>query len=1456
MISTYFEWWGIRVDRIHASDPAYQAILQGFTDHHFAAPMRPPRPPADGVFFPTVPPVAFRAQHGIPQMRWYYSPYTPYRRAWRGVVFSVLSIVHYNVITQHMNRPRNPGVYGSLLNGLVAFLFSLMSPESSIVMALLTGLRFAGALSPRTPLLLLDSWNVFKRIEPVPSIGRGEQFLRIVPSLLVASTILRRQPWWYSVFRPQLDYPWIRNPTLRAQFRNFTIQSAAPNIGITHSHPYSAMYRNDMDGRINTFIRNAGYEIYSLQCSSVDEKRGIRGCFTHYWSKDKMRSERYDPIPDRPFFKLIDVDYYINWTEYLWMCAPFIIYTFSPQDPAGTVHDYSWCTRPDGSIYMEVTGGAVYSHHLWNYEIEACVAQYPGVTIHYSVDSFRPHANREVVLLVPCSIMANSELITKVTIERRCLVVKTETPSTRFAASEENKKNALLPLPNRLMKGNVMPAQKLVAIIRQQNPNMEPYLSIAPVAMSTAKGSASVRIRQSLATAFEARCRSRDASDYDMQTFIAADFQIDQRSAASILFDNFPLSPVDYSKVSTRVSAIPEIRAKTNSVSYGRTPDTHRSDDSRPMGFQVSPPVYPRDLIPVRSTMNDKWCIAERVEKVHNPLSDLKPSDEPYISDFINYLIPQPGMLAPLDLDTILKEQDRPNQKVKNRVAVHKLAEWSDDMKAQDYKTVVQSFQKAEAYQADEGLKPPRNISTFDTEHCLTYSKYTKPLSEHIKQFEWYAFGHHPNEVARKVHDIAAQSKDITCTDYSKFDGTHSEALYKLEERILLRAFAPESHEEIKNLHRMMRTAKGRTAFGVKYDLAGSRPSGAADTSIMNTIDNSFFNYIAWRRDGMSHIQAMHMMDTHIITGGDDGLVGDSAVTYPQVCSDYGTILKVKRQPATHPADFLGRIWPTPMLSPMNMCDVRRQISKLHISHSMDPIYQRNPEHVLVNRANGILVMDPETPLISDWARMILRLYPGFVSVHPESWMQRWFDNSPNAYPVDYEIALEIIIAQLDVTRGEVLDYIAHLKTIKSISELRPLKSLMEPVPPAGHFRGTTYGLNSEDLPVDPQPGTGLVNADAKFTSIPEAYRAQLAELPPDPFVPKYDQMVYVPKTVTYSTPPLAAAQQGRFFARVIEFLVKKSPNSAPFDTFYDCTAHVGVDFSIMHAVLTQLKRPNNMVACETDRVTYQALQRNVAPLIALKARHIKVVNAVNPPVVGQNHLLYFDPPWDAKLNEFKFKARKDYNLDQLLKEFDSQHIIVKRKPSDKKVASRKPDFTQDIKVNSRTIFRMEFYCRASDGNRPQYVCNQCYLTRIPSRTYLKMKKKHGKVLCQNCQKDQGLRSTASRRAPEAKKTESKEVKMPPASVTPNSSPSAPSLKLETAGVVVPTTAPRFTFDTMAVPHFTFGTSSSSSSPFTFSTAANSGVSVSAAVPEPGPGTNWAGLPERSPAVVSPNDVK
>jgi hypothetical protein len=836
----------------------------------------------------------------------------------------------------------------------------------------------------------------------------------------------------------------VHDTPLSDSFLRLAVFNGSP-INFRESAP--TMLKNLADARvtIDSFIRTRGYEPYCPQLREQDVENNIDGTMKYINGRDLTGIEQQrSTLADTHILRIVDDDYDIEWTRILWMCKPVMVYTFTPSQPCGVdpEQEYTWTTQKDNSILFTTRGGTRRVKKLWNYNVPLITQTYPGFRVTYKVTQLHNLPNWSYILINPVSVISTNVYITNVPpFTRRQLVYSITNMSggTSVAAIME-------------IEGT--------GIQRVSIPGHYASISITPSmrAMLMAKIASGVAKRMG-----------------DILFLLSEEYKEHTSTAQAILFLAFPIC-------GTRGSLASDPKDADIALTYTKLP-TKLVNLDPPEKFPVtrlSPPIIPTGIVPSKTPDNERWTKWYRLEEKRNDQQVFPPKFDVYGAEFMAKLIPIPHTATVHTVSSIMESRTLPAQRANDGKALENLFYWWIQAKS-----VVAAFQKDEIYSA---IKGPRNISTLPAEQCLLYSQFTRGISDILKKQPWYAFGIHPNEVASRINLLANKHTKLVETDFSRFDGTHSLALYQFEMAIYKRAYPVKYHSFIERIHASMLENEAHTQSGIKYDIGGSRLSGAADTSIMNSIDNAFVAYSAYRESGHSIEAAWKMLG---IYGGDDGISGDlSPELYDRVAKELGLSLKTIAKDSTKFCSFLGRIYPNPRGSACHMADLPRQLPKLHLTPTADARIRADPFIGLHNKAIGHLAMDANTPILTKWCNMVNRLVPArskvYIAAQQSYTYSQMEDKSIGPeYTPDRETSMRVVCEMLNTDSSHIEAYEKHLDELKDIEDLEPFYDTAPVVIPAGVRVGhdslppvLTEGKRTG--PPDDRPGVTIVPGESK----------------------------------------------------------------------------------------------------------------------------------------------------------------------------------------------------------------------------------------------------------------------------------------------------------------------------------------------------------------------------------------
>ncbi len=303
-----------------------------------------------------------------------------------------------------------------------------------------------------------------------------------------------------------------------------------------------------------------------------------------------------------------------------------------------------------------------------------------------------------------------------------------------------------------------------------------------------------------------------------------------------------------------------------------------------------------------------------------------------------------------------------------------------------------------------------------------------------LKETHWYAFGKHPNVTSRILSQKAEGTSFVVETDANKMDGSIQELFRDILVACFTRAFGEAYSSEITRLERKERYVTAKTANGIKYETNATILSGSIITSVLGSITNAFINYVALRYTHGSD-EAWARMGLY---GGDDGVTFDLPAHHlKKAAATLGMAFDAEEIASGCPVMFLGRCFIDPWTTDQSFSDVPRQMRKLHLTAT--PKFVKD-ELVLHRRAAGILRTDSNTPLLTSWARNVIRLV-GNVENHKHYKLTKLDASYLSQYvlhagPTDVDLMLAIVADKLRMTPTAIREMEARFDKATKLSDL------------------------------------------------------------------------------------------------------------------------------------------------------------------------------------------------------------------------------------------------------------------------------------------------------------------------------------------------------------------------------------------------------------------------------------
>ena len=176
-----------------------------------------------------------------------------------------------------------------------------------------------------------------------------------------------------------------------------------------HPHGLAAGSRAVAKHFMADFALRTGLDPYQVQQSLSDQRHGVAGNRTFYWSKDVSMDYSFTLPGKRNLVLLTDVDYYMNMPWFLaWTARPTLLYSFVPSTLARADGQSTHYFNDDGTVEQHIADAGTYRHKLWNYGADNCVASWklcgiPIITTVYHIARRNVDEDRQLIFLSPIS---------------------------------------------------------------------------------------------------------------------------------------------------------------------------------------------------------------------------------------------------------------------------------------------------------------------------------------------------------------------------------------------------------------------------------------------------------------------------------------------------------------------------------------------------------------------------------------------------------------------------------------------------------------------------------------------------------------------------------------------------------------------------------------------------------------------------------------------------------------------------------------------------------------------------------------------------------------------------------------------------------------------------------------------------------------------------------------------
>lgn len=699
-----------------------------------------------------------------------------------------------------------------------------------------------------------------------------------------------------------------------------------------HTHPTAAAIRSAATLFAANLSAALGVRLYSIQMSKSDQRRGYAGSREWHWAKDTNVQNRQDTIFPSDLAYMCDVDYYVDMPGLLASSGrTLLLYTTVPSDACGTgIDDTSFYFDEQGKLVTLVAGGGKYEHPLWDYGSDSVIAikkvfGIPIAVSTYAIERRQLAYSRQVILLTPLLRWQGiGALLASVILDGRRLSrfnpVVTGRDGDKFIRFRVHTSEGTKYTTSR-------PGNHLCATVDAKTDD----------AVGTAARLGSTHLQLPTTSSWLGK---------------------DHRAESAVLTEYYrsvgkPNTPTVY----------PTLMGVRD---YQFEPRNYDQESRAKTEAFMSPLVHGA-FAPVVNAASERRCVEGRINSLRKPEPKYNRFVSQCMAEFAELVVGD-AVLEPVSVDVVFDKQTRPAQVLSLNRAV---------VMGPFIHRVLKCFIKSESYL---GPKDPRNISQYNDSDKLNMACFALSLSDHLKQFPWYAPGKTPLEIASRVADICQHSAEyVNVSDYHRMDGTITAALRQVERVICMKAFA--NHRPVLNeLLKSNFNNKGVLPHGTTFEQGPSHGSGCSATSTFQTLRAAFTAYLGFRRTQRNdrYMQPAEAFDAIGIHLGDDGLDADLPVmSHEWAAGKVGLVLEagvVKR--GDRGVTFLARyyspdVWHGALDS---CCDVKRQLSKFHTTVRLPAGI--TPVQKLVEKARGYAAMDGETPVIGALCRKAIALSP------------------------------------------------------------------------------------------------------------------------------------------------------------------------------------------------------------------------------------------------------------------------------------------------------------------------------------------------------------------------------------------------------------------------------------------------------------------------------------------------
>nr|WPA70724.1 MAG: RNA-dependent RNA polymerase [Mystacina tuberculata nodavirus 1] len=788
-----------------------------------------------------------------------------------------------------------------------------------------------------------------------------------------------------------------------------SLRTVTPKRATENGHAVSGAVRDAARRLINESIEAVGGSKFELN-PNPNSTTGLRNHF-QFAVGDLAQDFRNDLPSENAYIVGVDVDYYITEPDVLLEhMRPVVLHTFNPKKVSGFDADSTF-TIQNNVVEYKVSGGAAWNHSVWNW----CDA---GEFI-----ASRVRQNWKQWLLSLPLRMIGLEFVGYHKVhhcrpwedcpDRALVYTIPQYTVWRFKWIESE-------IQTRKLKR-----------IEYQDVNKPGWNRLEYITTDN-------QLMVSIGREGEHAQVSIEKEKLDMLTGLSATQSVNARLIGMGHKDPHYTSMIVqyYTGKKVAVSVAPTIFKPT--MPRVHWPVTSDADVPEVSARQYTKPII-NDAMMI--PMVKRWeTMSESIERrVTFVANDKKPSDKiaRIASEFVRLMNGDIDQLEPLSIEETIIRLNKPSQQLQLRAVF--------EIIGVEPRNLIESFNKFEP-----GMKSSRIISGFpDILFILKVSRYTLAYSDRVLKADhnrhWYYPGRNPSQITDGVCEFVSDcDAEVIETDFSNLDGRVSGWMQRnIAQKALVQAFKPEHRDEIISfMDTIINCPAKAKRFGFRYEPGVGVKSGSPTTTPHNTQYNGCVEYTAlsFEYPDASPEDIFQLIGPKC---GDDGLARATLhKSINRAAKCYGLELKVERYNPDVGLCFLSRVFIDPLTTNSTIQDPLRTLRKLHLT-TRDPTIPISD--AACDRVEGYLCTDNLTPLISDYCKMVLRLYKPLASSDAVRMSRRsrnkekpyWLtcDGTWPQHPQDIPLMKHILIQRTGIDEDTVDQLIGRFAAMKDVWE-------------------------------------------------------------------------------------------------------------------------------------------------------------------------------------------------------------------------------------------------------------------------------------------------------------------------------------------------------------------------------------------------------------------------------------